>query len=219
MPPPLIGTALLTALWGLVFLALSNLGLPCLWGNVLPFLAGNALWCLGESMGCHPRRIRTGRARGIPNLMAGAILLTLGVCSLSAARATATVVPLAVLGGILTLSGILLRQGALTALGPYFLDEIALAPGHRIVTTGLFAHLRHPSEAGTLLILSGMAIASRSLPGALLTAGLVLPLALLRIRREDQLLAGTGDGSTRAYLASTPRLIPRLPGSSRQRAS
>ena len=75
-------------------------------------------------------------------------------------------------------------------LGHRFSGLVAIQPDHRLVTTGLYGVIRHPSYLGLLINSLGWALAFRSGVGLLLTA-LIIPPLLARIRSEEALLHAT----------------------------
>lgn len=86
---------------------------------------------------------------------------------------------------------------------------IALAPDHRVVSTGPYALVRHPMYAGGLVMLAGMPIALGSWWG-LLAVVAITPALLWRLFDEERFLAGNLPGY-RAYQETVRcRLIPRV---------
>lgn len=110
-------------------------------------------------------------------------------------------------GVVLYCAGGALRLRPVFVLGRRFSGLVAIQPGHTLVTTGIYAVIRHPSYAGLLVNLFGWALAFRSLAGVLLTAITVLPI-LARIRAEEALLRSQFGAEYDAYCLRTPRLIP-----------
>jgi len=88
-------------------------------------------------------------------------------------------------GGGLLLAGISLRWWSIAALGPAFATALDSA---RLVTSGPYRWMRHPSEAGlaAAMIGSGVLLVSRL---ALLAAAAAVPIAVVRCWREDVALA------------------------------
>lgn len=113
------------------------------------------------------------------------------------------------LGVVLFAAGGALRLWPVVVLGNRFSGLVAIQPGHTLVTTGIYAVIRHPSYLGLLLNSLGWALAFRSGVGLLLTAVFVLPL-LARIRAEERLLRSQFGAAYDAYRARTSRLIPGL---------
>ncbi len=114
------------------------------------------------------------------------------------------------LGVVLFALGGALRMFPVFVLGRRFSGLVAIQPGHRLVTTGIYGVIRHPSYLGMLVISLGWALAFRSGVGVLLTA-LVIPPLLARISAEETLLHSQFGAEYDAYRASTPwRLIPGL---------
>jgi protein-S-isoprenylcysteine O-methyltransferase Ste14 len=113
------------------------------------------------------------------------------------------------LGVVLFAAGGALRLWPVFVLGNRFSGLVAIQPGHTLVTTGIYAVIRHPSYLGLLVNSLGWALAFRSGVGVLLTALLIPPL-LARIHAEERLLRGQFGGAYDAYRARTARMIPGL---------
>jgi protein-S-isoprenylcysteine O-methyltransferase Ste14 len=102
-----------------------------------------------------------------------------------------------------------LRLWPVFALGRRFSGLVAIQPGHRLVTRGVYAIIRHPSYLGLLVNSLGWALAFRSAVGILLTALMLAPL-VARIRAEEALLRAHFGAEYEAYCARTARLIPGI---------
>lgn len=102
-----------------------------------------------------------------------------------------------------------LRIWPVFVLGNRFSGLVAIQPGHKLVTTGVYSVIRHPSYLGMLIYLLGWSLAFRSGVGVLLTALIILPL-LARIRAEEKLLRSQFGDEYDAYCARTSRLIPGI---------
>ncbi len=94
-------------------------------------------------------------------------------------------------------------------LGHRFSGLVAIQPGHKLVTGGVYGTIRHPSYLGLLVNALGWGLAFRSGVGVLLAALYVPPL-IARIRAEEALLQAHFGGEYNVYLARTWRLIPGL---------
>ena len=91
------------------------------------------------------------------------------------------------LGVALFAAGGALRLWPVFVLGRRFSGLVAIQPGHRLVTSGVYGVIRHPSYAGLVVNALGWALAFRSGVGVALTA-LMVPTVLARIRAEEALL-------------------------------
>ena len=113
-----------------------------------------------------------------------------------------------ILGTALLLAGTALRAWAVVELGRFFTVTVTIQPGHRVVDSGPYRRLRHPSYTGLLTSMLGLGIALGNWLSVL--ALVVLPLAgvLVRIRAEEAALTAALGDSYRAYAARTDRLIP-----------
>jgi protein-S-isoprenylcysteine O-methyltransferase Ste14 len=98
------------------------------------------------------------------------------------------------LGVALFAAGGALRLWPVFVLGDRFSGLVAIQPGHRLVTTGVYGVIRHPSYLGLLISSLGWGLAFRSGIGVLLAAMLVPPLlarmaAAVAIRRRVRSLS------------------------------
>jgi protein-S-isoprenylcysteine O-methyltransferase Ste14 len=113
------------------------------------------------------------------------------------------------LGVALYVTGGALRMWPVFVLGDRFSGLVAIQPGHRLVTTGIYGAIRHPSYLGLLIAALGWALAFRSGIGVLLAA-FYLPPLLARMRAEETLLRSQFGAEYDDYCARTARLIPGL---------
>jgi protein-S-isoprenylcysteine O-methyltransferase Ste14 len=86
---------------------------------------------------------------------------------------------------------------------------VAIQPGHKLVTTGIYSIVRNPSYLGLLVNALGWGLAFRSAIGVLL-AMLNVPPLLARMRSEEMLLRSHFGKEYDAYCARTSRLVPGL---------
>ena len=103
--------------------------------------------------------------------------------------------------------GGVLRLWPVFVLGDRFSGLAAIQPGHRLVTTGIYSTIRHPSYLGLFISSLGWALAFRSVVGVLIAALLIVPI-IARISAEEALLRTQFGGEYDAYRARTNRLIP-----------
>ena len=91
------------------------------------------------------------------------------------------------IGAAMMSSGIALRVAAVLTLGPRFVTDIRVSGA--IVRRGIYRWLRHPSEAGLVLIGLGAPLLIGA-PLTAVTAAMVLtPISFWRIRRENAALS------------------------------
>jgi protein-S-isoprenylcysteine O-methyltransferase Ste14 len=100
-----------------------------------------------------------------------------------------------------------LRVWPVYVLGVRFSGLVAIQPDHKLVTTGVYGVIRHPSYLGLLVTTLGWGLAFRSGVGMLLTA-LVVPVLVARIHAEERLLAQQFGPEYDSYRARTWRLLP-----------
>ena len=113
------------------------------------------------------------------------------------------------LGVVLFAAGGALRIWPVFVLGQRFSGLVAIQPGHRLVTNGVYGSIRHPSYLGLLINSLGWSLAFRSGVGVMLTFLLIPPL-LARINSEEDLLRVEFGDEYSAYCSHTWRLIPGI---------
>jgi protein-S-isoprenylcysteine O-methyltransferase len=118
--------------------------------------------------------------------------------------------PLFYAGLGLIVCGTLLRWWSIATLGQFFTVNVAIRTGHRVVTSGPYRLLRHPSYTALLMVFLGIGLCmGNTLSIAALMLSTVVAL-LYRMRIEETLLlSGLGE-EYRAYMSRTKRLIPGL---------
>ncbi|WP_424362343.1 methyltransferase family protein [Methylocystis parvus] len=113
------------------------------------------------------------------------------------------------LGVALLVAGGALRLYPVAVLGDRFSGLVAIQPGHRLVTSGVYGLIRHPSYAGLLASALGWGLAFNSTPGVLIGLLNIFPV-VARIRAEEGLLLDHFGSEYARYRAQTWRLIPHL---------
>jgi protein-S-isoprenylcysteine O-methyltransferase Ste14 len=112
------------------------------------------------------------------------------------------------LGVVVFVLGLALRACAVRELGRFFKFTVVVQSDHRVVDTGPYRLIRHPSYTGLLVVELGLGIMLGtwlSIPACLLP-----PLAAFAIRllTEERVLARELGEPYRAYMVRTKRLVP-----------
>lgn len=95
-------------------------------------------------------------------------------------------------------------------LGDNWSITLEVRHGHRLVTEGVYGHVRHPMYLALLLYGAGQALVLPNwLAGPAYLAALAL-LVALRIAPEERMMAAAFGASYQAYVARTRRLVPGL---------
>jgi protein-S-isoprenylcysteine O-methyltransferase len=114
------------------------------------------------------------------------------------------------LGAALFVMGLVLRWYAILYLGRFFTVDVAIATDHRVIDTGPYRYIRHPSYTGVLMAFIGLGFCLGNWASlAVLVIGTV-PVFLWRIRIEEAALAQALGERYREYMRRTRRLIPAV---------
>ena len=137
---------------------------------------------------------------------------TIALAAVIASRATAPPIagPYGAAGLIVMWLGLAIRVWAIAALGRAFRTTVEVDPGQRVVSTGPYRWVRHPSYSGLLLIVTGFGLAAGDWLALAICAMLPLPALLRRIHVEEAELTGVLGDQYRAYQAQTKRLFPGI---------
>ena len=165
-------------------------------------------------------RLRSGdaartRDRGTLRLLLIAIYASVALAVWLTVRGTwpfppALRAPLFVGGCAAMALGIVLRLWSVRTLARFFTIQVAIRDGHRLIRTGPYRLLRHPSYTGSLATFAGFGLALGD-GAALLAATLPVTLAFLqRIRVEERVLADAFPAEYPDYARTTWRLLPFL---------
>jgi protein-S-isoprenylcysteine O-methyltransferase len=106
--------------------------------------------------------------------------------------------------------GLILRWYAIAWLGRFFTVNVAIAADHRVVDTGPYRYVRHPSYTGVLLAFVGYGIA---LANWLSLLAVTVPIAAAFMRRisvEEAALESAMGHAYLDYASRTKRLVPLI---------
>lgn len=67
------------------------------------------------------------------------------------------ITPVFLAGVLITVVGMLIRIQCFRELGQLFTFDLSILPGHRLVTSGSYRYVRHPSYTGSMFIVAGLA--------------------------------------------------------------
>jgi protein-S-isoprenylcysteine O-methyltransferase Ste14 len=113
-------------------------------------------------------------------------------------------------GIVLILLGIALRIWATYTLGRFFQFHIQVLDGQHIVTGGPYRFVRHPSYAGTILVMAGFGFASGDIWGLVAALAIIGTALAIRIRAEERMLTASFGAEYERFAAKRKRVLPAL---------
>ena len=104
--------------------------------------------------------------------------------------------------------GFLFRFYSIIYLGRLFTPDVAIVKGHRLIDSGPYRFIRHPTYTGLLMIVFGLGLSFANLASLLIVFMPVLGCLLWRIHIEEQALTEAFGEQYRIYMRRTKRFIP-----------
>jgi protein-S-isoprenylcysteine O-methyltransferase len=111
-------------------------------------------------------------------------------------------------GAGLFVTGTALRWWAILHLGRFFSVDVAIASDHRVVETGPFRFVRHPSYTGLLLQCVGLGVVLGTILSVFVITLPTFFVLFHRIRVEERVLLANFGNVYAAYTRRTKRLLP-----------
>ena len=114
------------------------------------------------------------------------------------------------IGFFIFVFGLVLRWFSIGYLGRFFTVDVAIHSGHRVIESGPYRFIRHPSYTGALLAFLGLGL---SMGNWYSVAIFILPTFLaflVRIEVEERALAEAMGEQYRSYQRRTKRLVPLI---------
>jgi protein-S-isoprenylcysteine O-methyltransferase Ste14 len=111
--------------------------------------------------------------------------------------------------GLFTLiAGSLLRRHCFRVLGTFFTGVVMIQPGHRVIESGAYRWVRHPSYTAALLLLCGIGLALGNWLSLAVCAIVGLCAYSYRAHVEEQALLASLGAEYGRFMASRKRFIP-----------
>jgi protein-S-isoprenylcysteine O-methyltransferase len=104
--------------------------------------------------------------------------------------------------------GLLLRWYSILHLGRYFTVDVSVAADHKVIDTGPYRFVRHPSYTGVLLECLGFSICLGNWASVIVIMTGVVIVFSRRIRIEEEVLQRALGQEYVDYMRRTRRLIP-----------
>jgi protein-S-isoprenylcysteine O-methyltransferase Ste14 len=106
--------------------------------------------------------------------------------------------------------GIGIRAWSFATLGTLFTYRVTIQPGHRLVRSGPYRYVRHPSYTGLTLFVIGDVLALRDGLALLVLIATIAPVIAYRIYVEEKALMSALGDEYREYARTTKRLVPAI---------
>ena len=109
-------------------------------------------------------------------------------------------------GFLLFLGGLIWRWYSIGYLGRYFTVDVSISAEHKLINSGPYRYIRHPTYTGALLAFLGLGFCFGNWLSILFMTVPIIAAFLWRIRIEERALTDALDEEYRAYTQRTKRL-------------
>jgi protein-S-isoprenylcysteine O-methyltransferase Ste14 len=113
-----------------------------------------------------------------------------------------------VVGTLMLVCGSLLRRHCFRMLGSFFTGAVTIQSDHRVIDSGAYRWVRHPSYSAALLLTLGIALALDNWIGLVVSFVLAFIAYSYRAHVEEQALLSSLGAPYARFLASRKRFIP-----------
>jgi protein-S-isoprenylcysteine O-methyltransferase Ste14 len=134
--------------------------------------------------------------------------IALSVCDWAYIGNTITSKYISLVGVCLMILGIIIRTWAIQVLGKYFTATVQIKDDHKLITKGPYTYVRHPSNAGAWITITGATVFFGSYIAfvvALLGMGFSY---YIRIKLEEKILVQVFGQEYRNYQKRVRKIIP-----------
>ncbi|HLE57015.1 MAG TPA: isoprenylcysteine carboxylmethyltransferase family protein [Rhodothermia bacterium] len=111
-------------------------------------------------------------------------------------------------GLLVLISGSLLRRHCFRVLGTFFTGTVTIQAEHRVIDSGAYRWLRHPSYSAALLIVLGIGLSLGNGLSVVVPLLLAFPAYAYRARVEEEALLTSLGAPYAQFMAGRKRFVP-----------
>jgi protein-S-isoprenylcysteine O-methyltransferase Ste14 len=115
-----------------------------------------------------------------------------------------------VFGVCVFVMGMALRLYSIIYLGPFFTNNVAIAKDHRLIDSGPYRYIRHPSYTGALMLFFGLGLSMGNWLSVVVIIVPVFAAFWWRMGIEETALLDALGEPYCCYMKSTKRLVPMI---------
>ena len=114
------------------------------------------------------------------------------------------------IGCACSLASFAIRRSAIRSLGKFWSLHVEMRDGHEFVSTGPFAHARHPVYFSMILELLGIGLVLNACIALAVVFVIFTPTLIARVSIEERALLEKFGDAYKAYMQSVPAIVPRI---------
>lgn len=114
------------------------------------------------------------------------------------------------LGVVFLFFGLGVYVKSVLTLGKFFSRDLEIKQGHKLITSGIYTQVRHPSYLGSFFLFLGFGVIANSVIALLILILIVVPWLCWRIKNEEKLLEKAFGKEFLDYKKRTKLLLPKI---------
>jgi protein-S-isoprenylcysteine O-methyltransferase Ste14 len=118
--------------------------------------------------------------------------------------------PTFVAGIVCMVASFAIRRAAIRALGRFWSLHVEMREGHEFVTSGPFAHARHPVYFSMILEVLGFGLIVNAWITLAVVFAIFVPTLIVRVRIEERALLEKFGDAYGKYMQNTPGIFPLI---------
>jgi protein-S-isoprenylcysteine O-methyltransferase Ste14 len=113
-------------------------------------------------------------------------------------------------GILLATFGTFLYARSRKELGKNYSSKPTIFQTHRLVTTGPYKYVRHPSYVGSFIVMIAFVMISKSFLSLIYALFIALPFGIYKIKIEERMLEKKFGKKFKTYKQKVPMIFPRV---------
>lgn len=166
------------------------------------------IWSVVEEKGVFEKNVAPDETNWITKISRIGWLLSIFIASKNYHSADNSFPYIQATGFVLFAAGIYIRHVSMRELKSFFSYSLKTDEAHKLVKSGIYKHLRHPSYSGMIMLSLAIPLVFTSTAGLIFISLSTIPQILLRIKTEEKILTGGLGEEYTDYIKATKKLIP-----------
>jgi len=117
---------------------------------------------------------------------------------------------LSLLGVVFVIFGVYLHFRSRKELGKYLISSPTVFKNHKLITTGPYKYIRHPTYVASFIVMLGFVLISKSFVSLIFCLAIVMPFGFYKISVEEKLLEKKFGKKFEKYKENIGMILPKF---------